>query len=326
MLMTLTTDPGSDVGDSRPSRPGPASAAVVAVDVGGTDMKTAVLDADGELVSIEREPTPHGPDAADEIIERLAHAVERARIRNPEATVGAVGLAVPGLVDDIRGVGLFASNLTWQNYPFRDRAAARTGLPVAFGHDVRAAGRAERELGVARTIRNVAVVTIGTGIASTIVIDDKTILADGFAGEIGHSIIDPGGAPCACGGRGHLEGIASARAIAHRYAERTGMQTRGSREVLELALRGDAVAQAVWQDAIDALALGLAQIVAIAGPEAIVIGGGLAQAGDELFVPLEAALDVHLSFQRRPTLLRARLGENAGLLGTALAARRQLAS
>jgi glucokinase len=317
--MTYSTDAAPSPGTAPH-----ASAAVIAVDVGGTDMKTAVLDADGRLVEIEREPTPHGPQAADEIIGRLASAVERTRLRNPARIIGAVGLGVPGLVDDVRGVGVFASNLSWRDYPFLERAATRTGLPVAFGHDVRAAGLAERELGVARSIRNVAIVTIGTGIASTIVVDGKTLLADGFAGEIGHSIVDPGGPVCACGGRGHLEGIASARAIARRYEAASGVSLAGSREVLERAQLGDALAQKVWAEAMESLALGLAQIVAVAGPEAIVIGGGLAEAGALLFEPLRTALDAHLSFQRRPRLLRAQLGENAGLLGLGLAAREEL--
>jgi glucokinase len=287
-------------------------------------MKTAVLDADGRLVDIEREPTPNGPGAADDIVERVADAVERARMRRPERVVGAVGLGVPGLVDDVRGIALFASNLPWRDYPFRERVEKRMALPVAFGHDVRAAGLAERELGVARSLRNVVIVTIGTGIASTIVVDDSTLLADGFAGEIGHSIVDPGGASCACGGRGHLEGIASARAIARRYSAASGTDVDGSRQVLELAQRGDRIAQETWSEAVEALALGLAQVVAIAGPEAIVIGGGLAEAGAALFEPLQTALDGHLSFQRRPRLLRAQLGENAGLLGAGLAARQEL--
>lgn len=284
-------------------------------------MKTAVLDPDGRLIDVSREPTPRAGSTADAIVESLTMAVERARAQHPEFSIAAVGLAVPGLVDDVRGIGRFATNLGWTDYPFRSSAAARTGLPVAFGHDVRAACRAEQYLGAAQGIGNVVVVIIGTGIASTLVVDGRVLLADGFAGEIGHSIVDPGGDLCVCGGRGHLEGIAAAGAIARRFGARTGIPVDGSREVLDRMRAGDPDATAVWGEAIDALALGLAQLVAIAAPESIVIGGGLAQAGDALFVPLDAALRRHLSFQRHPRLLRASLGENAGLLGTALWAR-----
>jgi glucokinase len=298
-----------------------ARAGVVALDVGGTDMKSAVLDAQGNLLDIEREPTPRGEGSAEAIVEQLAHAVERARSRHPQLPIDAAGLCVPGLVDDVEGIARFASNLSWDDFAFQRIAEARAGLPVAFGHDVRAAGRAERELGAARGYQNVAVVVIGTGIASTIIVDGQVLLANGYAGEIGHSIVQPNGDLCPCGGRGHLEGIAAASAIARRYTAATGIPARGSREVLERSKAGDETAAAVWTDAIEALALGLSQIVCIAAPEAIVIGGGLAQAGDDLFLPLAEALDRHLSFQRHPKLLRAHLGENAGLLGTALAAR-----
>lgn len=302
-----------------------SSVGVVAVDVGGTDMKTAVLDPGGNLVDVSREPTPQGRNTADAIVGSLTTAVERARAAHPDFPIAAVGLAVPGLVDDVRGIGRFSSNLGWTDFPFQSSAEARTGLPVAFGHDVRAACRAEQNLGAAQGLRNVAVVIIGTGIASTLVVDGRVLLADGFAGEIGHSIVDPVGDPCICGGRGHLEGIAAAGAIARRFTSATGIPVDGAREVLDRMLAGDSAARAVWNDAIEALALGLAQIVAIAAPEAIVIGGGLAQAGDALFLPLAAALDHHLTFQRHPALLRASLGENAGLLGTALWARQLVA-
>ena len=298
-----------------------ARAGVVALDVGGTDMKSAVLDTDGTLLDVEREPTPLGDNPAEAIVEQLASALERARARHPQLLIEAAGLSVPGLVDDVEGIGRFATNLSWNNFAFQEAAQRRTGLPVAFGHDVRAAARAEREFGAARGYQNVAVVVIGTGIASTIIVDGQVLLANGFAGEIGHSIVNPGGDLCACGGRGHLEGIAAASAIARRYTAATGTPAKGSREVLERARAGDAAAAAVWSDAVEALALGLSQVVSIAAPEAIVIGGGLAQAGDDLFLPLRDALARHLSFHRQPRILGASLGENAGLLGTALAAR-----
>lgn len=303
------------------ARAQPAIAGVVAIDVGGTDMKTALLTPAGELVDIARIPTPQGEGAAGAIVERLAETIESTRARHPDVSIGAVGIGVPGLVDDVRGIARFASNLTWSDFPFRAVAEQRTGLPVAFGHDVRAAGLAERELGAARGFANVAVMVIGTGIACTLVVDGLTLLSDGFAGEIGHAIVDPGGDICSCGGRGHLEVIGSASAIARRYTSATGIRVAGAREVLDRARAGDAAAAGVWADGVEALSIGLSHIVAMTGPEVIVIGGGLAQAGDELFLPLEEALARRLTFQRRPRLVRAHLGENAGLLGSALAAR-----
>ena len=321
MKTTQNTSPTADAALGEELRAPSAVTGVVAIDVGGTDMKTAVLDTAGRLIDVARAPTPHGDGDADAIIDRLARAVDDARRRHPDLPIGAAGIGIPGLVDDEQGIARFASNFSWRDFPFRARAEARTGLPVAFGHDVRAASLAERQLGAAQHVSNAAIVVIGTGIASTLIVDDHVLLSGGFAGELGHTVIDPGGAPCPCGGRGHLEGLASASAIARRYTAETAITVAGSREVLELATNGDAVAARVWADAVEALALGLGQLVALTAPEAIVIGGGLAQAGDALFVPLAEALERQLSFQRRPVLLRASLGENAGLLGTALAAR-----
>ncbi len=301
-----------------PLGPGPA---VLALDVGGTTLKTTVVDSTGGVQKVERLPTPRGPQAAEGIIDMLSGQLKRLRATRKDLKLEAVGVSVAGLVDEGRGIGVMASNLGWHDFPFRERAQKALRLPVAFGHDVRAAGRAEYELGSLRDCRNAVVVVIGTGIASAVILDGTALVADGFAGEIGHSIVDPYGPACACGGRGHLETLSSASAIARSYGELSGQTIAGSREVLELALAGDATAQHVWTNAIDALAIGLTQVISLIAPEVIAIGGGLSQAGPQLFGPLGDALDRHLSFQHRPRLVRASLGAHAGLLGTALAAR-----
>jgi len=154
-----------------------------------------------------------------------------------------------------------------------------------------------------------------------IIIDGHAHFAGGYAGEIGHSIVDLAGARCFCGARGCLETVASAGAIARLYQEITGIRPTGAREVLEHARADDPVARKVWDDALDALALSIAQLTAFLAPQAILIGGGLAQAGDALFAPLRERADALLSFHRRPELVPAIIGENAGLIGTALRAR-----
>src|SRR5699024_5588734 len=114
-----------------------------------------------------------------------------------------------------------------------------------------------------------------TGIAGGIIVGGRLAVADGYAGEIGHLTLDPSGPQCPCGARGCVEQIASASAIRRRYQERTGREVSGSRRVRELADGGDRDALAVWDEAVDALALTLAQMTAILGPEVVVIGGGL---------------------------------------------------
>ena len=296
--------------------------AVVAFDVGGTDTKAALFDASGTMLGLSRTPTPHaGSDTATAVVDRLRELTEGFARDFPEVTPVAAGFLVPGLVDDEQGIGIHAANLNWSNVPFRQLAEERLGLPVTFSHDVRGAGKAEFLLGAAQPFRDVVVLVIGTGIASALFLGGRAHLADGYAGEIGHSIVTPDGPLCTCGSTGCLEAIASAGAIARIYTERSGVTPHGAKDVLQRAAGGDPIAEAVWNEALDALALSIAQLAAVIAPQAIVIGGGLAQAGDALFVPLRARVDAKLSFHRRPELLPARIGENAGLIGAALLAR-----
>jgi len=309
---------------------GPASAAlplgpgdaVLAFDVGGTDTKYALFSADGSMLGRRRTPTPRaGGDTVEVVLDFVAETAAQLARDFPDVHPRAVGLLVPGLVDEPTGVGVLSGNLGWTDVPFRALAEARLELPVAFSHDVGGAGEAELRLGAARPYRNVAVLIVGTGIAGALFVDGHPYSAGGFAGELGHSIVVPGGRECVCGGQGHLETIASAAAIARSYTELTGTAVDGAREVLARADAGDPEAVLVWEQAIEALALGIGQLVAILAPDAIVIGGGLASAGDAFFEPLRAEVERLLTFHRRPALLPAQLGEDAGLLGAALRAR-----
>ena len=312
--------------------------AVLAFDVGGTDIKSALIDERGDVRGVGSSATPvdrsrqaasgERPSlgAAPQIIARLRELQLELMRAHPDVTPVASSIVVPGIVDSERGVGVFASNLGWREAPIRDLAEAQLGVPVAFHHDIHSASQAELMFGGAREYRNALVVVLGTGIAGTVIIDGEPYLAGGFAGEIGHSPIAEGPA-CLCGGRGCLETHASGGAIARRYRERVLTAGREDatpdrvRDILALAEAGDADARAVWDEAIDALVLAFAQVTGLIAPDAIVIGGGLSLAGDALFVPLRERLDARLSFQRRPRIVPAQLGEHAGLIGAVLFAR-----
>lgn len=296
-------------------------AAVLAFDVGGTDIKSALFAPDGTALGLRRTPTPvAGGDRTQAVIERLGTLARELTDAHPEAPPRSVGLVVPGIVDADAGLGVFASNLGWRNAPIRDLAAHRLGLPVAFDHDVRAASWAEHRLGGARAYSDSVVLVIGTGIAGALILGGEPYTAGGYAGEIGHSPVGDGPL-CPCGARGCLEAVASAGAIVRRYAERTGVVPDGAKDVLSRAAAGDAVAAEIWDSALDALALSLAQLTAVVAPQAIVIGGGLSRAGGALFDGLRARLTERLSFHRIPDLVPAELSGNAGILGAALRAR-----
>jgi glucokinase len=302
---------------------------VAALDVGGTAMKGALVGPDGATRCPLRRPTPHrqGPgvvvDAAGGALRELLEDARRERLG-----VAAAGVVVPGIVDDARGVAVFSANLGWRDLPLRALLEARTGLPVALGHDVRAGALAEATLGAARGEADVLFVPVGAGIAAAAIVDGRLLHAGGYAGELGHLQVDPGGEPCGCGGRGCLETVASGAALARRYAARAGRPVAGAAPVAERVRAGDPDAAAVWADAVAALAQGLAAAVALLGSRLVVVGGGLAGAGDLLLHPLTEALLARLSpgSARVPRLVLAALGDQAGCLGAALLARDATAS
>ncbi|HEY6737432.1 MAG TPA: ROK family protein [Actinopolymorphaceae bacterium] len=302
------------------------SSCVVALDVGGTAMKGAVVETDGDQVTVRaRKSYATDPEAGyDAVVERIGDAFEELAALAPGLGLeapSAAGLAVPGIVDDRRGVAVVAANLPFENAPLVAPLAARLGIPVALGHDVRAGGLAESVQGAAKGAENSLFLPLGTGIAGAFIVDGRPIVAGGYVGEIGHIAVEPDGEPCPCGGRGCLERVASASGVARRYARRAGVTVDGAADVAARVRAGDPIAEEVWDEAVDALARALHTAVTLLGPEVVVIGGGLAESGELLLEPLRSRLDAALTFQRRPTVTRAVLGDQAGCLGAALLAR-----
>jgi glucokinase len=285
---------------------------VAALDVGGTAIKAGVVGEDGEWLARLRSPTPAGgPEAIADAIADLVAELYSARVR-------AIGLAVPGIVDEASGVAVRAENLGWTDVPIRALARERCGLPVVLAHDVRAAGFAELRRGAGAGVRDLVYVSIGTGIGAAVIVGGVPLVRGGYAGEIGHVQIG-GQEPCACGGRGCLETVASARAIERRYRARGGTAS-GAQDVQAAARAGDAVAAAVWTEAVEALGAALAWIIGLLAPERIVIGGGLSLAGPEWLAQLDAAMRRRLKFQPPPELRLAQLRDEAGCLGAGLLA------
>jgi glucokinase len=301
------------------------SSVVVALDVGGTGTKCALVDPDGRVQYTERHGTgrERGPEAVVAgVLDHAAQLVDHARAVGH--TPVAVGVVVPGVVDEAAGIARWSANLGLRGVALRELMVSRLGLPTRLGHDVRAGALAEARLGAGRGARRMLFVAIGTGIAGGYVADGRVDPgAHGASGEIGHVAVRFGTqAPaCGCGARGCLESIASAAAIARSYAARRDMASDvDAAEVARRAADGDADAVAVWQDAVSALADGLLAAIALHDPELVVLGGGLAEAGALLLEPLGAALEQRRTFHQLPRLARAELGEGAGCLGAALLA------
>lgn len=295
-----------------------APQAVVAIDVGGTELKGAVFDAANAVIDARSVPTApdRGPQAVVDDVRRLAvDLVARSGVHHH---LVAAGIVAPGTVDSVSGIARSATNIGWHDVPLRQILHRELDIPIAVGHDVRAAGLAEAQLGAGADSSNFAFVAIGTGIAVAIVLDGVAqVGAHGLAGELGHIPVFPYGEECSCGRRGCLETYASGAAIARHYAASTGI-TRSAAEIV-CRLDHDPAAAATWRRATQALAIGLATYASLLDPELIVIGGGLSQAGDKLRDAVRATLSANLVWNAPPIVISS-LGPHAGRLGAALLA------
>jgi len=291
--------------------------AALAVDVGGSTLKGALIDRNGQFVRRETVPTPDGGSAA---IEAIASLIGRlaACARADGLRLAGAGVVTPGTVDDT-GTVAYAANLGWRDVPLGRLLTERLGLPVAIGHDVRAAGLAEQLLGGAAGEQDFVYLAIGTGVAAAL-FTGGTVLrgTQRTAGELGHIPVHPDGELCTCGQRGCLEVYMSGAGLARRYRARTGAE-RSAEEIIGRAGH-DADAAEVWGVAVRTLALGLATLTLTVDPSAIVLGGGISRAGQALLGPVRAELDRQLTWRSAPRLVTTSLGTEAGRIGAAILA------
>lgn len=289
---------------------------VVAVDVGGTEIKSALVDSDLNVVATNTAPTPKADLTGAETVKAIAAIVgEFAQ----QQTIAAVGLVVPGALDEPAGTSRWSGNLQWNNLPIRDLLHAAINIPVAFSHDVRTAALAEMRNGAAKGAHNAIFIPVGTGIAAAIIIDGEIRSAEGFAGEIGHIDVN-GKYPCVCGKSGCLEAASSTLAISKAYQAQSGKSGTTTEEIYQLVIAGDTVATTVWKDATSAMARACETLITILAPEIIVFGGGLSNAGETFLKPIRDYLDSTLTFQRKPRLEIAHYGAKAGTVGCAMLA------
>ncbi|MGH3358577.1 MAG: ROK family protein, partial [Nocardioidaceae bacterium] len=270
-----------------------------------------------------RAPTPHGvtvSDALDRIAEHLRSLIVTATALGLD--VAAVCVAVPGIVDDARGVARHAANLGWRDVPVAQDLSSRLDREVIVTHDVRAGGLAESRAGASAGVRDSLFVAVGTGVSAALIVDGSPVLAGGHAGEIGHLKVRGAVTACVCGDTGCLETVASASAIARSYGELGGTQVVGAVQVADRVRAGDPLAEAVWARAIDALGDVLAPCAAVLGSQVVVVGGGLARAGQLLLEPLTDRITANTGAGARPPprVVAAALGDAAGCLGAAMLA------
>jgi glucokinase len=293
---------------------------VLAIDVGGTGIKAALVDPAGQISRrIDRStPAAEGPDAVVAAVRATARELA-------DASVVGAGVVVPGSVDVDAGIARYSANIGWRDVPIRDLLADDLGVPVIVEHDVRAAGIAEWTAGAARGTADCVVVMIGTGIAAAIRAGGSVPRgAMHLAGELGHVPVYPDGERCACGQLGCLETYASAAAVARRYEAACGRRADAREIVASLAC--DPVAVRVWDEATRTLGIALASYTLLLDPALIVLSGGLSGAGEALATPVRAELADRLTWRPAPPVVLSSFGSSAGLLGAGLLARQSIPS
>jgi glucokinase len=294
---------------------------VVALDLGGTEIKGALADRDGHLTALQARSSRRTGGTKAALDGLLDFAEELVACGRQAGRVVRLGLAVPGIVNEDRGVAVHSTRFGWRELSLGPLVSDRIGVPVSIGHDVRLAALGEQHHGAGRGCRDWLFVSVGTGIGAAVVLGGCAHGGGNWrAGELGHMVVEPGGRPCACGGAGCLETVSSGPAIAFRYAELGGDVDLPASEIARRARDSDPVACHVWGSAVAALAVGLSGAIALMDPERIVLGGGVAAAGDKLLEPLRVALAARLALAQPPPLHGAMLRKHAGCVGAAVLA------
>jgi glucokinase len=309
-----------------PASPAQARASVLAVDVGGTWIKGAIVGSDGDVFESLTIPTATAPDAVEAQVGHVATVLARAAERRTGRPALAAGVAVPGHIDSEAGIVLSSANIGWAGVDVKALLARIIDVPFALGHDARAAALAEWKLGAGCDVDDFLFVGIGTGMGAAVVADG--VLRGGrhgLAGEIGHIRAASNGRRCGCGAVGCLETIASASAIQRRYRERNAHSplpgTLSAPDILRRADEGgDYVAALVRDEAIMALASVLMTVQGVIDIGVIILGGGLSLAGDSLLVPLAKEMERRSIYLVPPELRVATFGSESGFRGAAIMA------
>ena len=305
------------------------------VDLGGTNIKVALVDENGEILQEASTPTnlPRPAEAVCDDIAALCNQLAEGK------QVAGIGVGCPGTVDG--SMVLYSNNLDWHDFAMGDYLTAKTGLSVKLGNDANVAALGEAVAGCAKGAQSAVVVTLGTGVGSGVVLDGKMLTGyTGAASELGHMVIQdvPGAPRCTCGRPGCFESLASATALirmtkeARRAHPESALNTLApaeddvtGRTAFDAAAQGDAAGREVVDTYTHYLAVGIANIINIFFPEVIGLSGGVANQGENLLVPLRAAVEPMVfgsAFAKKKTrITMCTLGYRAGVIGAALLAK-----
>lgn len=303
----------------------------VGLDIGGTKIAGGVVTDSGRILDRTRVPTPPDDEAAT--LAALLDLAGELRARNPG--VEAIGVGAAGLVERPGGSARWAPHNSYRRMELRRLLHERTGLPTSVDNDGNAAALAESRFGAGAGGGDLVLVNVGTGIGGGMVLGGDIYHGEhGFAGELGHLIVDPDGDRCPCGNRGCLEAMASGLTLGRLGREAAAADPAGrlatlakeaggpvtGEVVFAAASEGDKAALALFERVGYWLGVGIASLVTIFDPDLVVVGGGVAATGDLLLTPARASFEryVHARHHRDlPPVVPGRLGPDAGLVGAA---------
>lgn len=303
------------------------------MDIGGTNSVFGIVSEDGRIVksgSVKTKDYNDFLDYVEAVCDGIRPLVEEV---GGFANIGSFGIGAPN-GNFYNGTIELAPNLPWKGIlPLAQAFRERLGVPVAVTNDANAAAVGEMTYGAARGMRHFIEITLGTGVGSGIIIDGKLVYGhDGFAGELGHVVVERGGRSCGCGNKGCLETYCSATGVARTAKERLENSKEDSllraitdrpiesRDVYDAAVKGDRIALEIFEYTGRILGEALANFVAFSAPEAIVLFGGLTKAGDYIMNPVRRAMEdnINVLWRGKVKLLISQLKEaDAAVLGAA---------
>ena len=279
----------------------------IGIDIGGTNTEIGMVDETGKIVSRRRLSTPLFTSASD-YMSAIGDEIEFLQRDAGHSSLHSIGIGAPNGNYQTGSIEANTANLQIKTrIPFRDILGQRFGVPVALDNDANAAALGELIYGGARGMKDLIMITLGTGIGSGIVINGKLVHGHtGTAGELGHSIVQPDGRPCSCGRKGCIEAYASARGICQNYIEAAKennilltekeQQNITCQMIGEAALAGDSIAIEAYEKTAYWLSIALANAAAFSDPQAIFLMGGPTRAGEALMVPLRNYFEKHALF------------------------------
>ncbi len=302
---------------------------LIAVDLGGTQIRTARYTADG--VQEARVAMPTNPqDGVEPVLQRMRSAIRQ--VWPMQGQVAAIGVGVPGPLDSKKGIVRFAPNLGWSDVPLRRLMLETFDVPVFVANDADVAALGEHRFGAGQGVADMVYLTVSTGVGGGLIVDNHLFTGgNGLGGEVGHITVEPHGRRCRCGNIGCLETVASGTAIARAARERIAagepsalidmvngdLSLITAKEVNEAGQRGDPLARAVFAEAGSYLGIAMVSLMYLLNPSLFVLGGSVTKAGELLLAPLRATIEDRApqAYREQTRIVTAMLGGDVGLWG-----------